>query len=982
MKTATLRYTKLYFLLFVAVFFSYNSYSTVDSLILQVDLPSLNSKDHLTQEFYYTTAVNRDVNVSIVWYYIKRDTDTIKVININKVESKLSSKKHVQEIANLETTRGVFVNDNFSRAVKSTNGLFPVGKYYGKVLIVSGKDTLSDLHFEKIVDSNITPTSSFRKAILDFLQEQNTGKKVLNDKSLSKLRKQYGDKGASLLNRTDRKLDKFLAARSMVHQRVNNPNKDGIDFYSGEFYMGQIDIVASSSFSNMYKTEKDKIRNLSSDITNTGLENFESLNKQLKKLAEQDDEEKNLVGNIFINGTTGNGQEPNSMQSNTYYEVGGDVAFPVLGIPINLVGFYTSQDRGRSIKSSNFKISYDAAKAKEKVTQLITAFSGQYENVKSKGLSYEMVYKTYLEKLKTEKLNSLSSLKNETGFLKNIDLENISETQLKELSDKEIAKIASSATDKADSLGNTSAAKKNIDSLTTVAKNQYEKALKQYKKIKDYEQKIQHYTSLLDQYSKSGYYDSLLAYSKIKDMKDMENLSAKDMAKKAENLLPNGKAKSALMGLTNFDLGTLSNYVSEYTQSGQMFKGIDVGYDIGVAEIGGSYGSTEYIGRSGDIEKYKIVGLRTKLKPVLKQSIGFVYYNYSPAKNLFKDTSFFKPQYFSVSSFSKPTHIVSVTYDGTIGKSAKLIGEFATSNQKARDGLGDGIKAGIASRSAYNIGVEGTIPETNIAIMAKYESVGKDFENNTMPVLLAGIQRASVGGDGIFFNSFLKIGVEYSYLLQNSFGNTGKNNKWGFTAATRSKRYPSISLSYKPFATFRTFDDTMQIQQKPVLGEVWTGKLNYQLKRRTYNLRFVLVGNKNLSIVDTLKYGSATLQFSTIFNTKKTNLGANIAYSTVNSSQQNTLFPAFNNTTTIALSGGRNLKEVGLNGNVEMGISEMGISKYGLGLNALYRFQNAPIMIRINCRTMKYKLSDMDPWSNLLFAGIDLNWQLKMKLSN
>jgi len=358
-----------------------------------------------------------------------------------------------------------------------------------------------------------------------------------------------------------------------------------------------------------------------------------------------------------------------------------------------------------------------------------------------------------------------------------------------------------------------------------------------------------------------------------------------------------------------------------------------------------------------------------------------LYYNYSPAKNLFKDTSFFKPGYFSVASFDKPTHILALTYNGAIGKSIRTVGEYAFSNQKYPQPEEQG-GAGILHRSAYNFGVESTVPKTNVNINAAYEFVGKSFENNTMAVLMAGTQRAKIGGDGIFFNSFLKLALEYSYLLQSNFSNTGRNNKWGFTVATQSKRYPSVSLSYKPFATFRTFDDTAQIQQKPVLGEVWTAKVNYQVKRKHYSLRFTLVGNKNNSILDTFRYGSSMLQFSTIYTTAKTNISTNIAYSNIRSGIETAVLPAFNNSVNIGLSGGRTLKKISLNGAVDIGFNESGICKYGAGLNAMYRLQQIPLSVRANCRLMQYKLNPGDPWNNLVFAGLTMNWQLKMKVSN
>ncbi|RYD98698.1 MAG: hypothetical protein EOP54_06785 [Sphingobacteriales bacterium] len=952
-----------------------------DSLKLLVDLPAAGDKHQLVQDFYYTLTEDKKVTVLIDWWHINKSGDRTKFIGAQSYEIKLPASANTFRLQYNKDCSQFAVHPIFAAAIRNTEGLLPVGSYYCNILIRTGSDTLSHQQFIKQVDPGIAAGAKFKGNILNLLQQSATGQQLLNEKSLSALNQSYKDKATNLLSRSGRKLDKYLGSRNLSYQESRSGNAAILKFYSDTLFMGSMELPAEQSFSINHKQEKQKLRAFASDLTNTGLETMESLHSQFRKIGERQEEEKELIGNLFLGANTGNGQERNSMQDNNYYELGGDINLPVMGIPVQLTGFYTSQDRGRQAKASNFKISYDAAKAKEQLTELVTAFSGQYENVKSRGTSYGMVYQQYIQSLKSEQGNVLQQMKGQVSGLGNTDITALSEAKLKQLLAEQIQDIEVKARSKADSSGDIAGAKAYADSLKTQATAKYEQAMQQYEKLKSYQEKIEHYSTLLEQYAKMVHYDSLMAYSKVKDLKDIESMSTKDMARKAGAILPEGKAKSFLTGLTNLDVGMLTHYVSDYTQSGQMMKGIDLGYDLGVAAIGASYGNTEYIGRSGDIEKYKVLGLRSMFKPVAKQHLGLIYYNYSPARNLFKDTAFFRPEFFSVSNFDQPTHILSLTYNGEIGKSIRTVGEYAFSNQQYEQEERPSGQ-GMLQRSAYNFGIEAAVPKTNVNINAAYEYVGKAFENNTMPVLMAGTQRAKIGGDGIFFNSFLKLAVEYSYLLQSNFTNTGRNNKWGFTVATQSKRYPSVSLSYKPFATFRTFEDTLQIQQKPVVGEVWTGKLNYQIKRKHYSLRFALVGNKNNSILDTLKYGSTMVQFNTIYTTAKTNLSANIAYSSINTGIQDAILPAFNNSINIGLAGGRNLKMVSLNGTVDMGFNESGICKYGAGLNALYRLPQVPVSIRVNCRLMQFKLNPADPWTNLIFAGLTLNWQLKMKLSN
>ena len=952
---------------------------------LLVDLPALQGRDGIVQDIFYSLKEDKELTFHIDWYYLAKDTDSLRVIAAQSDAIRLPAAKNTHR---LHYDKDFIVKDidpGFAAAMKRTEGLLPSGRYSCNVLVVSGIDTLTDMRFTKLVDALIPSTAAFQQHILDIMQGAATGKRPLNERSLSQLKDSNKDKGASILKRSDRKLERYLSGKGLYHHTSDEGGTEKLSFYSDSFFMGGISLGKEASFSNSYQEQKQKLRSFSSDVTNTGLEGMESLRSQFRKIGERQEQEKELTGNIFLGGSTSNGQEPNSLQDDRYYELGGDLMLPVMGIPVQLSGFYTSQDRGRVAKASYFRISYDAAKAKEQLAELIEAFSGQYDHVRSKSTSYGMVYQQYIQGLQTEKGALLKQMKGqlgELGGMEDTDISTLSEEKLQQLLATRLQDIEEKAKEKADSTGDAMAAKAYADSLRTEATAKYEQAMTQYEKLKGYEQKIDHYSRLLDQYGKMVHYDSLTAYAKVKDLEDIEHMSARDMAKKAGALLPEGKTRSFMTGLTNLDIGMLNNYVSDYTQSGQMMKGLDVGYDIGPAKIGASYGNTEYIGRGGEVEQYKILGLRSMFKPVKRQNIGLIYYNYAPARNMFRDTSFFKPAYFSISSFNKPTHILSLTYNGELGKTIRTVGEYAFSNEQHRNPEQQDPHDNMIRRSAYNFGIEATVPRTDININAAYEYVGKDFENNTMPVLMAGTQRAKVGGDGLFFNSFLKLGVEYHYLLQSNFTNTGRNNKWGFTVATRSKRYPSTSLSYKPFATFRTFDDTLQVQQKPVLGEVWTGKLNYQFKRKHYSLRFTLVGNKNNSILDTLKYSSTMLQFATIYTRAKTNLSANVAYSGVNSGMEQVLYPAFNNTVNVGLSGGRELKAISLNAGVDMGFNGSGVCKYGMGLNAFYRFRELPLSLRANCRLMEFKLSPAEPWTSLVFAGLTANWQLKMKLSN
>lgn len=947
-----------------------------DSLNVLVDLPVLHTGDYLVQDISYTLKESRTARFKIDWYYLKNEDDSQKVISAQSREIRLPAAGHTYRLHyNTSHCPDIHIDPLFAAAVRQTDGLLPVGKYYCTILVLSGSDTVAADGSIRLVDTLIPASTLFKENILNLLQQAATGKRVLDDRTVSVLKDSYRDKTGNVLKRSQRKLDKYLAARNLYRTSEISGHQEIYRFFSDSFFMGSIEWQQSVSFSAAHSREKQQLSGFAADITNTGLESMESLSSQFRKISARQEGGKTLAGNIFMEAAAGNGQEPNSMQDNQYYELGGELMLPVMGIPVQLTGFYTSQDRNRRVKAGYFRVSYDAAKAREQLEAMMGAFAERYEQARSRSATYGMVYRQYLQSLRAEQAGLLSQMQTSVSSLGQGDIRSLPEDRLQELLRQQLKA-------QADSTGHTGEVSAYTDSMKAQLAARHALAVQQYEKWEANAKKIAYYTTLLAQYDKMVHYDSLLAYSSIKEMKDIGSMSVKDMTRTAGALLPEGRSRSFLTGLTNLDIGMLTNYVSDYTQSGQMMKGIDLGYDISVANIGLAYGNTEYIGRSGDIEEYKVMGLRSMFKPLFGQQAGLVYYNYSPARHLFKDTSFFKPQYFSQASFRQPTHILSLTYQGEIGKHIRTAGELALSNEKQQNPELPAIDRGISQRAAYNFRMEAAIPKTTLNILAAYESVGKDFENHTMPVLLAGMQRASIGGDGLFFRSFLKVGVEYNYLLQRNFTTTGRNSKWGFTAATQSRRYPTVMLSYKPFATFRTFDDTLQIQQKPVLGEIWTGKVNYQIRKKLYSLRFTLIGNKNNSILDSFRYGSTMIQLSAVYATSGSQVGTHVAYATVESSVGEVVLPAFNKTLQVGLTGGRTLKTVSLNGSADIGFNGSGVCKYGLGLQASYNIPRLPVNLRAYCRTMQYRLSPAEDRTRLVFAGITVNWQIQMKLSN
>ncbi|MBL7705492.1 MAG: hypothetical protein JNM21_08065, partial [Taibaiella sp.] len=212
--------------------FSGNSSYAQDSLKLLLDLPVSGERDQLVQDFYYTLDEDKKVTVRISWWHIGRSGDSTEVISARSNEIKLPAAQHTFRLSYKKDCSQYSIHPLFSAAIRQTGGLLPVGRYYGEVTILSGEDTLSGQEFIKQVDTAISAGSAFKESILNLLQQSATGKKLLNDKSLSALNQSYKDKAGNLLRRSGRKLDKYLGSRNLSYQKSSSGNAELLKFYS------------------------------------------------------------------------------------------------------------------------------------------------------------------------------------------------------------------------------------------------------------------------------------------------------------------------------------------------------------------------------------------------------------------------------------------------------------------------------------------------------------------------------------------------------------------------------------------------------------------------------------------------------------------------------------------------------------------------------------------------------------------------------
>jgi hypothetical protein len=466
--------------------------------------------------------------------------------------------------------------------------------------------------------------------------------------------------------------------------------------------------------------------------------------------------------------------------------------------------------------------------------------------------------------------------------------------------------------------------------------------------------------------------DSALVYNKLEALSKNKDASYKDMLKAANGLLPEGKVKQFSSGLTNLDAGIINQYASSYTMAGQNLKGLSACYDLGIIHAGVTIGKTEYISREGNVDKYNTYLGKVGFKPAKGHNVDLIYYGYSPAIKSLQNDNFYQHTDIAPGGYKEPVTIFSLNYDGQVGKSLLIHSEGAASFKK-----GENTQLSM-DNSATKASIDYIVPKTPVNIKAEWEHLGNSFENNALPYTKAGTERYTLAGTADLFRSFMTLGIQYNYLQQKSFSSIGRNTKWGFDIKTRSKRYPSVQLSYKPFSTFRAYNDTLNISQRPITGEVWTGRASYQLKHLKVIHRFTLVYNRNRSNMDTINYTSEILQTGYIYthgnNAYNINAGWMSMPATVNEDGKYINIASWFISTALSKT---------LNKQINGSISEdIALVKYGLQRTATtlgvnYNMGKLPVTLRLQARYTNYKIAEETERKSLYAAMIGMTWRFK-----
>lgn len=937
-----------------------------DTLKVQTALPYLNTKNHLVQDVFFESQIAHQYRMSVSCFQLREGNDSLLVYSKKNFTTFLKKGVHVYHFLIKHLQDSGFVHHDYIEILRRT-GTLPAGKYCIKLGTVR-EDRVQEFFFSHVVDSALSGQSSIRSKVKDILS---SGKQLkLFGAGFTTESKETG-KVKSFPEHAYRKLSVALKRKKLdVTQRSEN-NAICYEVWYEDIFIGYYKTELSEEVGKRHDARRQSPDKVGSSIAND-LENIQSIFGQLRELNLRGKEEKEVSGELGVSANFSNGQEEYAASENNYYELNGRLELPIMGIPIMLEGFYTSQDRNRQVKASYIRFHYDTERAKEDLLKLISGYNEKYERTVAKGRGLESVYQSYLNKLNEEKVKLLADIRKEADqrTLNTIMPDTLCLRQ--QLSDSILRDGDGS------NLAKMNDAKKMIgkgERLQDSVEKTYKHVEEKYKRLQQLEQNIAKYQRLIEQYRTTTYFDSALVYDKLKELNTANDLSYKQLSKKAAALLPEGNAKRFVTGITHLDAGIFNKYESSYTLSGQNIKGVDAGYDFGVFQTAFTWGRIEYAGRDGSLDKYMGYSARVMFQPLPKQKASLVYYGYTPSARMLSEDKFFKDIDVSMPSFRSPVHIVSLSYSGVISRNVHFESEVATSFRKTDK---ERLSNAGTEKMAYNIKAEGDIPHTGISVNAGYEHVGRQFENNSAPVNLSGLERYTIGSRSVLFKNFLTLGVEYNYLEQQSFSGTGGNSKWGFEIKTNSRRYPSVGLSYKPFATFRSFNDTLDIPQRPLIGAVWTGKASYQLKKKTYTVRFAMVYNDNRSMSDTVQTHTSLFQVNTIWHSNKTMVSLNLSHIENNRSDSGFVHQ---NTKMLSLNAGYDYgKRWMFSGGLDVGVAVFGVSKLAGNLGCRYMFEKIPVMIQLSGRLNAYRLTEAYAWRQIVSGTTDLIWRFRFNV--
>jgi len=937
--------------------------------ILQLDPPIFNQGK--ISEWNLISINNQEIRDSLLITVNQQfEGKARSVLQSEKIELNVDS--GLQKI-NLAKTSQTKISPSYNRPIDFLNNL-PPGQYEVELAF---KEYVHRQYWQ--VDSQLSKFSIFEDLKLKGIN-RNLKKSIPNGIVLS----------PSKLEALANKKKKVIDNPNKIYQKLIDEIKTqipSVDFrdvkmgrlcqanlYQDDIFLGHWNIdlaqeakeLAESSVHNAKKSARSRMQ--------SETEGYNSLMTDFKKQILNQSKDNEYEGEVRLDNYFSNDQMEYSLNENIYSEVGADLEAKILGIPVQMQGFYTTQDKNRKIKASYFRIQYDLAAASDDIQENIDQFKNEYRYKKAELKSKTDLYDKTSKKLQNKKgvllhkirslipldlvQEDIGSMIKDPKFELDIDTAQIV-AYVQKLAEEKVAKDS-----------NLQSKKIFIEEKKKEIIANIEKAKKMIETARELKTKIESYKKQFDALQQNFKIDSAFVMDKLKDKSGLDDLSQASLIEKGKEILPQSSLAKRIRNINQLDIGILNRSESRYTLDGQLMKGAGIGYQIGSFDIGVAGGRTEYVSRDlQGLEKYNTAMLRVANQISDDQKIKLILYSYASSS---ADSNFNLSS--QLSGLDGRTDIASLSYDARLG-SANIHAESAQSiNRAVRNLEKESTPLFKLDDNASNISLGIPINKIGINSEFEYERIGKNFTNNSLSFLRRDIQMFKAGLSGTFLKGYLFMKVNLYELFQGTVGNGRENRRLGFLVQTRSKRYPNIRIDYKPFTTFNSLNDTINIAQRQLFGEVLSGKISYQLKGKTMQHRWNVLINRNESNIDTISYRTSVYQLSYILSTAKLMASTQIGRMEM-PTNLNALNSPINNfiRTTEQFKINRFIQS---NISTEIAWHQNQVNRLGLVLGCAFNIPNKPLQIRVNGNLMQYR--NQENINKSIYGGhLGLSYQFK-----
>lgn len=874
--------------------------------------------------------------------------------------------------------------DRKTRSILAFTNNLPPGEYVSILKIDSRSESYTN-HWK--VDSQLNTSAKINTLITDEIQKnlkkvkgsKNKLSSLVADakkgkfKALKKQNKIESNTQKSVLKSLNKKIP-GLDIKTEI-----NGNKQKLSFYYEKEYLGYKEIDIKKEIKDYARGKLDKVKDNATNTLKDNLSDYRTLFEQYKEKKAEKMKKDGVEGSISLDNYFDSDQEEFSPNNNIYSEVYTQTKLKLLGIPFQLEGFYTTQDRNRNIKASYLRLQYDIQSSKDELEENIQQFKNDYSSKKSNLFAKKSIYGNYINKLKGSKTNLLNGLKQEINLKELSDYNWEDLTKNPHLFDnidtaKLVKQLLAKAETRLDSNGKVEKNKQKILDKKAKAEERVAKVKKKIEQLKVIEEKVRKYAAMIQQMQKTMHFDSAFVMGKLNKESGMEDYSKNSLLKKSKELLPRNDFSKFTKGLKGLNIGILNQYESDYSMAGQTMRGGGIEYTIKGVDVGVSVGQTEYISRDlTNLDTYNNLMAKATYELNDKHRVKFVYFTYKPSNKL-KANTFFSSLRNNQLSFNNPTNITNIIYKGAIAKSIDYRVEVAGSYQKTTD---DAESEPTMKQLAYKGELAYTPSKFPLGFNLEYEKVGKDFTNETLAFLRRNFETKKITTFGEFFKGYLRAKVSFQELTQNpGEEQLRKNTRWGFDLRTVSKRYPNLQLSYKPFTTFSSVYDTFAVAQRNLFGEAVRGKLSYQLKRNGYSHRWNAVFNRNRTNVDTVDYQTDIIQAGYTLNTK-----GNMYMLQFGKMKMPATFSETTNTENYFVRGNEQFKlsnKLPIQFGQEIAWFNNNINRFGVQVGTSYKLKNKPLSIRLQFRYLTYRNTE-NLMQNIYGTMLGLTYDFRIK---